>query len=293
MLDLQGFQLYLMRMERSENTITSYLRDVASFTKWYDATFCLPGEASSTFWYDASSATIHEMTLIHYKKYLNQKENSVITANRKLASVNAFCRYLYDMQILPEIYAVKLTKNRDKPEYKGLPAPDLHTLRESILASGNLMHICIIELLLATGIRVSELTGLTMTDITLSGQNCIRVMGKGSVYRTLPLNDMAVAALVEYLIVRGNAFTDRLLVGQRGPLGRGAVEIILGNYGKVLGINVTPHMLRHSLAYQLIKSGVAMTTIQQILGHESILTTNLYTQTTAQDKADALSALVW
>jgi site-specific recombinase XerD len=52
-------------------------------------------------------------------------------------------------------------------------------------------------------------------------------------------------------------------------------------------------MLRHSLAYQLIKSGVAMTTIQQILGHESILTTNLYTQTTAQDKEDALAALVW
>ena len=99
--------------------------------------------------------------------------------------------------------------------------------------------------------------------------------------------------MAEYLIVRGSAGTDRLLVGQRGALGRGAVEIILGNYGKVMGIKVTPHMLRHSLAYQLIKSGVAMTTIQQILGHESILTTNLYTQTTAQDKADALIALSW
>ena len=119
------------------------------------------------------------------------------------------------------------------------------------------------------------------------------MLGKGSVYRTLPLNDTAAAALAEYLIVRGNAGTDRLLVGQRGPLGRGAVDIILGNYGKALGTKVTPHMLRHSLAYQLIKSGVAMTTIQQILGHESILTTNLYTQTTAQDKADALSMLVW
>jgi site-specific recombinase XerD len=277
MIDLQGFQLYLMRMERSENTIACYLRDVASFIKWYDAT----------------SATIHEMTLIHYKQYLNQKEKSIITANRKLASVNAFCRYLYDMQILPEIYAVKLTKNRDKPEYKGLPATELHDLRESIIDNGNPMHICIIELLLATGIRVSELTGLKLSDISLGEQSSIRVLGKGSVYRTLPLNDAATAALIEYLIVRGNAGTDRLLVGQRGALGRGAVEIILGNYGSALGIKVTPHMLRHSLAYQLIKSGVAMTTIQQILGHESILTTNLYTQTTAQDKVDALAVLVW
>ncbi len=277
MHDLQGFQLYLMRLERSENTITSYLRDVGAFLQWYDD----------------KPETITEMTLIHYKRYLNQQEKSVITANRKLASVNAFCRYLYDARILPEAYAAKLTKNREKPEYKGLPLPELHALRETIYASGNVMHIFIIELLLATGIRVSEFTGLTLADISLRGQNCIRVCGKGNVYRTLPLNEVATAALAEYLIVRGNAGTDCLLVGQRGPLGRGAVEIILGNYGKAQGIKVTPHMLRHSLAYQLIKSGVAMTTIQQILGHESILTTNLYTQTTAQDKAEALAALVW
>ena len=277
MLDLHGFQLYLMRMERSENTIASYLRDVVAFLQWYDD----------------DVKTIYEMTLIHYKRNLNQQEKSVITANRKLASVNAFCRYLYDVGILPETYTVKLTKNRDKPEYKGLPIQELHVLRESIIAEGNVMHICIIELLLATGIRVSELTGLTLTDITMSGENCIHVLGKGNVHRTLPLNDAATAALAEYLIVRVDAGTDHLLVGQRGPLGRGAVEIILGNYGRDLGIKVTPHMLRHSLAYQLIKSGVAMTTIQQILGHESILTTTLYTQTTAQDKTDALSMLVW
>ena len=277
MLDLQDFQLYLMRLERSENTIASYLRDVTVFLQWCDD----------------KPETITEITLIHYKRYLNQKEKSIITANRKLASVNAFCWYLYDTQVVPEAYAVKLTKNRDKPEYKGLPSPELHALRETILASSNTLHICIIELLLATGIRVSELTGLTLSDITLGEKNCIRILGKGSAYRTLPLNDKATAALVEYIIVRGNACTDRLLIGQRGPLGRGAVKIILGNYGSALGIKVTPHMLRHSLAYQLIKSGVAMTTIQQILGHESILTTNLYTQTTAKDKADALAALVW
>jgi len=277
MKDLQGFEAYLMREERSENTIACYLRDVKAFLQWYD------GDEES----------IHEMTLIRYKKYLNQKENSIITANRKLASVNAFCRYLYDARMLPEAYAAKLTKNRDKPEYKGVPTPDLHELRESILAGGNALHVCIIELLLATGIRVSELTGLTLSDITLGEQSRIRVLGKGNAYRTLPLNDAATAALEAYLAMRGDATTDRLLVGQRGALGRGAVEIILGNYGDALGIKVTPHKLRHSLAYQLVKSGVAMTTIQQILGHESILTTNLYTQTTAQDKADALAALAW
>ena len=82
-------------------------------------------------------------------------------------------------------------------------------------------------------------------------------------------------------------------MGQRGALGRGAVEIILAKYGEELGIKVTPHMLRHSLAYRLIKTGTPMTTIKDILGHESILTTVLYTQTTEQDKADALQGLDW
>ncbi len=116
--------------------------------------------------------------MIHCKRYLNQKEKSVITANRKLAGVNAFCRYLYEAQILSEAYSVKLTKNRDKTEYKGLPPSVLHDLRETIIACGNGMHICIIEILPATGIRVSELTGLTLSDITLSELSRIRVKGK-------------------------------------------------------------------------------------------------------------------
>jgi len=149
-------------------------------------------------------------------------------------------------------------------------------------------------LLFGTGIRVSELTGLTLNDITLGdNENHIRVIGKGMVNRTLPLNATAKQALEQYLAVRPECSTQRLLLGQRGALGRGAVEIILGNYGKALNISVTPHMLRHTLAYRLIKTGTPMTTIQQILGHESIVTTNLYTQTTEQDKADALQGLTW
>lgn len=278
MEDYKEFELYLRREERSENTIACYLRDVRQFFAWYD------GE----------SAELTDLTLIAYKRYLNQKEKTVITANRKLASVNAYCRYLYDVRRLSEAYAVKLTKSRDKPEYKGLEAQELQQLHDCILKSGNPMHICIIELLLGTGIRVSELCGLTVRDMNLDAeQPSIRVLGKGMVNRTLPLNQAALEAVASYIGTRQTEPTQRLLQGQRGPLGRGAVEIILGGYGKKLGIAVTPHKLRHSLAYTLIQSGTAMTTIQQILGHESILTTNLYTHTRQQDMAAALAGLSW
>ena len=278
MNDLRGFETYLMREERSENTITCYLRDVRQFFAWYD------GE----------SAALTDLTLIAYKRFLNQKEKTVITANRKLASVNAYCRYLYDARRLPEAYAAKLTKSRDKREYKGLTPEECHQLREGILAKGNPMHTCIVELLMATGIRVSELCGLTINDISLDPASpTIRVLGKGMAYRTIPLNQAAQEAVSSYIGHRQTEPTQRLLQGQRGALGRGAVEIILGKYGAELGIEVTPHKLRHSLAYTLVKSGTAMTTIQQILGHESILTTNLYTHTRQQDMADALAGLTW
>lgn len=277
-MDLYEFELYLMREERSINTISCYKRDVKAFVGWYSREL----------------SNITEFDLIGYKRYLITKEKTVITANRKIASVNAFCRYLYDARILPEAYAAKLVKNRDKPEYKGIPVEELHRLREHILQKGSLLHVCIIELLLGTGIRVSELTGLTLNDINITENNgSIRVIGKGLVNRTLPLNAAARQALGQYLLVRCESGTQRLLLGQRGAIGRGAVEIILSKYGDELGIKVTPHMIRHSLAYQLIKKQTPMTTIQQILGHESILTTNLYTQTREQDKADALESLVW
>lgn len=278
MNDLSGFETYLMREERSENTIACYLRDVKQFFTWFDR--------------DVRQVT--ELDLIAYKRFLNQKETTVITANRKLASVNAFCRYLYDARLIPEAYAAKLTKNRDKREYKGITPEECRQLRNGILAKGNPMHTCIVELLMATGIRVSELCGLTVGDLHLDTDSpTVRVLGKGMAYRTIPLNRAAVKAVASYIGDRQTEPTQRLLQGQRGALGRGAVEIILSKYGAELGIEVTPHKLRHSLAYTLVKSGTAMTTIQQILGHESILTTNLYTQTRQQDMAEALAGLSW
>lgn len=276
MFDLSGFEEYLMKEERSDNTISCYIRDVKSFLVWHEK----------------GVREINPFTLLNYKKYLNRKEKTIITSNRKLASVNAFCRYLYDARIIDESYAVKLTKNRDKCQYKGVPEQDLKQIREDIIRSGNQMHICIVEVLLGTGIRVSELAELTLQDIHLE-ENYLRIIGKGTVNRTMPLNQETKKALEAYRAVRKDNGSDRLLIGQRGPIGRGAIYLILKQYGEEEHIKTTPHMLRHSLAYNLIKNGTPMTTIQQILGHESILTTNLYCQTTEQDKAEALAKIEW
>lgn len=149
--------------------------------------------------------------------------------------------------------------------------------------------------MLGTGLRVSELCGLRLQNIEISERKgSLRVIGKGNINRKLPLNKDVRKAIKEYLAVRPESDTDFLLIGQRGALKRNAINLILKKYGQRVMVEVTPHRVRHTLGYRLVKSkNTAITTIQQILGHDSIMTTNLYTVTTEQDKVDALEALEW
>lgn len=282
MLDLSGFELYLRSQERSKNTIGCYVRDSKAFINWYSKrTECGFGK-------------LIQLDAIEYKKHLLNTNESVVTANRKVASVNVFCKWLYESGTIPAEIYIKAVKSRDARQYKGLEERDLRKLRAEIHRNRNPLHICIIEVLLGTGLRVSELCNIRLQDIEISERKgSLIVIGKGEVVRTLPLNKDVRKAIQDYLVVRPERDSDFLLIGQRGALRRNAINLILEKYGQRVAVEVTPHKIRHNLGYKLVKDGTAITTIQQILGHDSIMTTNLYTVTTEQDKTDALDALEW
>jgi len=281
-LDLSGFEVYLKSKEFSGNTVVCYIRDSKAFIDWYtDRTDC-------------GFDKLIELDAIEYKKQLLKTNKSVVTANRKIASVNAFCKWLYEIGITPIEINIKAVKNRDARQYKGLDEKDLRKIRAEIHRNRNPLHICIIEVLLGTGLRVSELCGLRLQDIEISERKgSLRVIGKGNINRTLPLNKDVRKAIKDYLAVRPASDSDFLLIGQRGALKRNAINLILKKYGQRVAVEVSAHMCRHSLGYNLVKQNVPITTIQQILGHDFIQTTNLYTITTEQDKVDALEALEW
>jgi len=282
MLDLSGFMKYLTNKELSLNTISCYIRDSKVFVDWF---------SSRT---DSGLDKLIQLDAIGYKKHLLNTNKSVVTANRKVASVNAFCKWLYESGSTPDEIYIKTVKNRDARQYKGLEEKDLRKLRAEIHRNRNPLHICIIELLLGTGLRVSELCNIRLQDIEIyERKGIIKVIGKGNIYRTLPLNKDVRKAIQDYLDVRPANNSDFLLIGQRGAFKRNAINLILEKYGQRVSVEVTPHQLRHSLGYRLVKEGRAITTIQEILGHENIQTTNLYTVTTEQDKVDALEALEW
>jgi len=282
MLELSGFEAYLKGKELSGNTISCYIRDSKAFLDWY---------SSRT---DSGLDKLIQLDAIEYKKHLFSINKSMVTANRKVASVNALCKWLFESGSTSDEINIKAVKNRDARQYKGLEEKDLRKLRAEMHRNRNPLHICIIELLLGTGLRVSELCNIKLGDIEISERKgTIKVIGKGNIYRTLPLNKDVRKAIQDYLEVRPASESEFLLIGQRGAFKRNAINLILEKYGQRVAVEVTPHQLRHSLGYRLVNEGRAITTIQQILGHDNIQTTNLYTVTTEQDKVEALEALEW
>ena len=279
---INGFEDYLKAKDKSINTVSCYIRDTKAFIKWYETRA------------DAGIERVIELDLVEYKKHLQSSGDEVITINRKLASINSFLKYMQQEGIINEVISVGVIKDKDKKQFKGIEDRELWKLRNEIHRSGNQMHICIIEILLQTGIRVSELVNIKLNDIKISERKgSLQVIGKGNAKRTLPLNKDARKAIEKYLEARQDDGSDYLFIGQRGAIKRNAVNLILNKYGERVNIKVTPHMARHTLGYHLVKKQVEITTIQQILGHESIVTTNLYTRTPEKDMVEALEGLEW
>ncbi|AJA48505.1 putative tyrosine recombinase XerC-like [Clostridium pasteurianum DSM 525 = ATCC 6013] len=277
---IKGFEDWLKERDKSNNTISCYLRDIKEFEGWL------------SIYSSDGLREVPQIFLIHFKKFQKGTEASITTINRKLASVNSFYKYMYQKGFINEELKVEQYKDKDAKQYKGLDERQLWKIRAEIHKAKNLFHICIFEILINTGIRVSELINIKLSDIQISDRKgSLTVIGKGEAKRTVPLNKAGRKAITDYLAVRRNDESRYLLIGQRGKLKRNAVNLILEKYGNRAGVKVTPHMARHTLGYNLIKQGNPITTIQQILGHENVQTTNRYTLTTERDISAALERL--
>ncbi len=146
----------------------------------------------------------------------------------------------------------------------------------------------ILELLYGCGLRVSELCGLKISQVYVE-EGFVRVFGKGNKERIVPLGDMAASAFTNYLEMRPEpaapAFDDVAFLNRFAkPLSRISVFKMIRNYAMLAGINkdISPHSFRHSFATHLIENGADLRVVQEMLGHESILTTEIYTHIDAR-----------
>lgn len=226
------------------------------------------------------------------------------SVRRKIASVKAFCGYLEYEGTLKENPFAKLRLKLNPPLIlpRTIPLTDIERIlaaayaaKREALGSMPLRDVAVLELLFATGIRVSELCALKPGDIRLD-EGEIKIYGKGAKERFVQIANPAVLqSLQEYQTTfshvieeTGTFFVNRL----HRPLSDQSVRGLVRKYAKLAGVeeHITPHMFRHSFATLLLEEDVDIRYIQRLLGHSSIATTQIYTHVSGKKQRDILAA---
>ena len=264
----------------AENTRLAYARDLQLLQQY------LQLEAEDDL------LQVSRQQLLEYLQYLKQQGRAATTIARKLAAIKAFYKFLTDERYVKENPAQVIEATT-----KGLHLPRVLSLQEveRLLEQPDLNSLegyrdrTMLEVLYATGMRVSELLELPLSHVDLR-QQLVRVLGKGSKERLVPLGGIAVKFLTNYLeVVR-----PQLLREQNGPVANVFVNLwgrpmtrqrfvqIISGHGQRAGIRkkLTPHILRHSFATHLLDNGTDLRVVQELLGHADISTTQIYTHLT-------------
>ena len=232
--------------------------------------------------------------------YLQSNGASRSTLARRIVSIRAFTYWAASQKwIESDIGAALVVPKplRKLPEV--LNQEEANTVVEAMQLRAseeptpeNLRDLAIIEVLYASGIRVSELCGLNIRDLDF-GRNTLQVLGKGNKERVVPLGLPAVRALQSYLEFARDSFKnsksgDAVFLGARGKrIDQRIARAIVNDAMKAIGSNMSPHGLRHTAATHLLEGGADLRTVQEILGHSSLSTTQIYTHVSPERLKEA------
>jgi integrase/recombinase XerD len=287
--DRIGHFLHFLSSEKgaSENTIAAYRNDLAQFHE-YLSTVNLNG--NPTDW-----RRIAKDTILSYILELKERRYAEASVARKVAAVKSFFQFLQAEGAIQN----NPTESLESPRVgKSLPRPLTVQQVDELLEQPSrrstpeaLRDRAMLELLYATGLRVTELVSLDLDNISLDPRSpSVRCMGKGAKERIIPIHEQALQALAGYMNEARAALVKNkreraLFVNRRGErLTRQGFWLILKQYAKDAGIDgdgpVTPHSLRHSFATHMLRGGAPLRNVQEMLGHANISTTQVYTQIT-------------
>jgi integrase/recombinase XerD len=274
---IDAFLSYL-KVERncSDNTTSAYRNDLTQFHQFIPK--------STAGW-----SEVNKRTLVAYVNSLKEREYASSTVARKVAAVKSFFHFMLDKGILKDDPTVTLDSPKVKKRLpKILSCEDIEVLLNEpthLSDPKSLRDKSFLELLYATGMRVSELVSLDVDDVDLN-KGAVYCSSRASKQRALPLTERATKAIRTYL-ERGRASLLRdpeeraLFLNHRGQrLTRQGLWLIIKSYVESTGlqVDVTPHTLRHSFATHLLNGGADLREVQRLLGHANISTTQIYTE---------------
>lgn len=291
---LEQFHYFLKTIKNySPNTITSYIKDVTDF-----ANFLTREELA------ASPLDVRrERIARYYLSFLGDNGFSKKSISRKISSLRTFYNYMTELgearlNIFTNIETPKVPKRLPKV----ISESEIQVLFDAIDQSTDLgfRNYLILDLLFSLGLRASELTNIEIADINIARKQ-ILIHGKGSKDRYLPIHDEIINSVRHYLteirprlIALSDSDTKILLLNYKGtPLTPRGLQVIVK---KMLDdaeetYRITPHMLRHSFATTMLNNGADLRVVQELLGHEHLKSTQIYTEVsnkTLQEKFNAL-----
>ncbi len=276
-----GFLSYLREEKNySPATLSAYGNDLLDFTKY-------AAQHSGSF----SPSAVDQITLRSYLGDLLDRRFSRRSIARKLACLKSFFSYLHKKKIISGNPAANISSPRLEqrvPQYLDESAMQALMNQPDQSTPIGIRDAAILELFYSTGIRLAELIGLDAGDLDISGST-VRVTGKGSKERILPVGRKAIAALKRYLAVRsrlvGPKSGEALFLTVRGlRLNPKGVNVLVSSYiGKVSELTKkSPHVLRHTFATHMLNHGADLRAVKELLGHESLSTTQIYTHVSVE-----------
>lgn len=267
------YRTYIKLEKRlAQNTVEAYMRDLRSF-----AHFILR-------MYDVPPAKVEEPMVQRYVAWLYDRGREKASQARSLSGVKSFFNFLLisdRIESSPAEFVLTPKFGRHLPDVLTTGEIDRIIAAVDGTTPKEIRDVAMLEVLYSCGLRVSELTSLRIRDLFF-GEGYIRVTGKGDKQRLVPISSTARERIHRYLEVRRSARAgeETLFLNNRGSsLTRVMIFTILREAARRAGIEkkISPHTFRHSFATHLLEGGASIRQVQELLGHESILTTEIYT----------------
>lgn len=283
---------FLSAMQSTKNlsakTVIAYQSDLSDFCRFI------------------SNREISDETIISYVQYLNQKGLKGSTINRKLVVLKMLFDYLYQNHYISQNYFIthkfKFKKERKLP--KTMTVKEVSSLLRYLAAQKEqastpfakwkcVRNLALIDTIASTGIRVAEASSISIHDIAMT-ERVILIHGKGRKQRLIYIScPQTWDNLMQWIKVRKacNPITDKLFLNRYGEqISIHGIEYIFNSVRDSCGINphATPHYLRHTFATNLLANGADLRSVQEILGHSSVSTTEIYTEVTVKRKKQVL-----